>query len=707
MGISGLGPLLVKEGLLSEQDRMIIAKSSGSQSWAFAKGVIASGLLDEDELASFLAERTRFQVAPKNFIDTASTEALAALDINLICMLEVFPINVTPQSIIVAMVDPLDKGVLRQLEFFTGLRIRPVIAPLSAIYSGLRQLNHNFAPPPSDLERFFFNHAPAAFQQQRQRAPQKAVSSAASLLPKEDVIKAFRPPVVAPTENKTQTIESPSLDFAGSDDFKNLPPIDGDPHGELDELAATDDIPVNDPQLEAMPEEPELAMESEPQTKDPSDIFDDDLMATEPTVDEKIETETADTGSMNFDFDLGEGNPAPEPGIEAASAEISTDTDLTTEEDPLAFLEEENTEPPATAASPEIQEGLSEASFDLDNQEVLSELAELGTTESDGTPVMEMAPLEEGFGELSPAAMQTDQAAPVGDLVIDESFVDDTTVLDVAAENQRALQEDDTPVEEEGMTAFMEGDSSLKAEVSEDFTPSEELDEEPLVQLEEEEDAFLADAQKQNKQAENTEPQDKKRLSVDEEVDSLLTDQDREHLADKTDWVKEKTGAQVLVHPAMGDLNQSLLYLSMASTTSKAMEVTARGLMPILSRGVIYNVSQRKILPALAWEGHELKTTDLNTFQTPKLTQILSSLNADQWQLIELKEQGFMFWQDNEHKLVAVRFGDLKDGLFVIGHFKQSCFLVEGFQQTTLNLCRGLWNRMENGMDEKERMVVD
>jgi hypothetical protein len=89
MGTSGLGSLLVKDGLLSEQDRLTIMRMSGHGSGAFAKSVIATGLLTPEELASFIAEKTPYQVASKNFAATAAADALAALDTHLLAKLEV------------------------------------------------------------------------------------------------------------------------------------------------------------------------------------------------------------------------------------------------------------------------------------------------------------------------------------------------------------------------------------------------------------------------------------------------------------------------------------------------------------------------------------------------------------------------------------------------------------------------------------------
>ncbi len=92
MGTSGLGNLLVEDGLLTEADRRTIRQSCGTRPSAFAKSVIALGLLDEDELAAFISERTMCKVAPKNLADTATGAAIDAVDEPLLQQLEVLPI---------------------------------------------------------------------------------------------------------------------------------------------------------------------------------------------------------------------------------------------------------------------------------------------------------------------------------------------------------------------------------------------------------------------------------------------------------------------------------------------------------------------------------------------------------------------------------------------------------------------------------------
>lgn len=167
MGASGLGALLVKEGFLTEQDRVTITKTCGQGSWAFAKCILSTGLLDEDELSAFFAERTKYVVAPKNLLDRLDPGIVEQVDRRMVSRLEVLPLEVDHHRITVAVADPLDKSTLKQLEFFTGLEVVPVIAPLSQIHEGLSRLNPEFKPRPTALSNFLRNHAGAAWIKQK------------------------------------------------------------------------------------------------------------------------------------------------------------------------------------------------------------------------------------------------------------------------------------------------------------------------------------------------------------------------------------------------------------------------------------------------------------------------------------------------------------------------------------------------------------
>ncbi len=167
MGASGLGTLLVNEGLLTEQDRLTINKTCGQGSWAFAKSILTMGLLDEEELAAFVGERTRYRVAAKNFLHKLDLDISPKIDRRMCSRLEILPLHLSEKKLTVAVADPLDRATIAQLEFFTGLEIVPIIAPLSQIYEGLTRLDSEFVPRYSDLSKFLQNHAGGAWVKQK------------------------------------------------------------------------------------------------------------------------------------------------------------------------------------------------------------------------------------------------------------------------------------------------------------------------------------------------------------------------------------------------------------------------------------------------------------------------------------------------------------------------------------------------------------
>lgn len=164
---SGLGRLLIEDGLLTDLDFRTIKRTCGNEGPAFARSILAIGLLAEDELAAFLAEKTKWQVAPIDLLSVATEEALLALDKFVMQRLEAVPVKIDDGVLHVALVDPLDQETLSQLKFFSGVAVRPMIATLSSIRNALKGLDPNYRPLRSQLESFMTNHAMAASRQLR------------------------------------------------------------------------------------------------------------------------------------------------------------------------------------------------------------------------------------------------------------------------------------------------------------------------------------------------------------------------------------------------------------------------------------------------------------------------------------------------------------------------------------------------------------
>ena len=257
MGASGLGTLLVKEGFLTEQDRITITKTCGQGSWAFAKSILTMGLLDEDELAAFFAERTRYMVAPKNFLERLDLRITDQIDRRMVSRLEVLPLEIDHQRITVAVADPLDKSTLKQLEFFTGLEVVPVIAPLSQIYEGLVRLNPEFKPRFTALSNFLRNHAGTAWVKQKlienPELFERSARSGASAHSRDQDDDMDGIEELDESSDELEGIEEASLDKdVGSGDFDDVEIAD-DSDLELSLSEGQDDLegglgPLDDPQ---------------------------------------------------------------------------------------------------------------------------------------------------------------------------------------------------------------------------------------------------------------------------------------------------------------------------------------------------------------------------------------------------------------------------------------------------------------------------
>ncbi|WP_176737035.1 hypothetical protein [Oligoflexus tunisiensis] len=323
MGASGLGALLVKEGFLTEQDRVTITKTCGQGSWAFAKCILATGLLDEDELSAFFAERTRYVVAPKNLLDRLDPGIIEQVDRRMVSRLEVLPLEIDHHRITVAVADPLDKSTLKQLEFFTGLEVVPVIAPLSQIHEGLNRLNPDFKARPTALSNFLRNHAGAAW------IKQKIVEEGGIDIPHDR-----QPARAGAMDNYLEDqIEDVSLDDeidAMDDTEDNLNDIDA---GSLDEGIGNSDF--DDIDLEDSGSDLELAPGDDPDHPDDAG-------------------ETIDDAGLDVDDPFDNFDDAPKAGKVASAVGGDASDDLWPDED----------EPAAEAATDELSGG---DDFELDD----------------------------------------------------------------------------------------------------------------------------------------------------------------------------------------------------------------------------------------------------------------------------------------------------------------------------------------------------
>ncbi len=242
-----LGHLLVAEGLLSEQDRKTIHEASGSTAGAFAKGILALGLLDEDELAAFIADRTHFRVAAKDIFSEVDDRALGAIDTPLLRQLEVIPLRLDANVLAVGMIDPLDRATLHQIEFFTGCKVKPLIATLKQVRSGLARLIPGYQPTPSAFEVFMTTHMGTLRNGLSKKS--KAQELVARLQAPEPVQKSFSMPISEPATIEKSVVEpqiDPMVDpvvdpAAAAPPSVAEPSVDADPAPAAEEIQTAED----------------------------------------------------------------------------------------------------------------------------------------------------------------------------------------------------------------------------------------------------------------------------------------------------------------------------------------------------------------------------------------------------------------------------------------------------------------------------------
>lgn len=409
MGASGLGSLLVKEGLLTEQDRLTINRTCGQGSWAFAKSILTMGLLDEEELAAFVAERTRFRVAAKNFLQRFDAGIAQRVDGRMCSRLEILPLSLEGHRLTVAVADPLDKATLAQLEFFTGFEIVPLIAPLSQIYEGLTRLNPEFKPRFSALSNFLRNHAAGAW------VKQKVYEEADEL----DEQIETRQHGKKSRADKKRPVDPETFAASRSDDFDENGPEDEFESQNFKDLDDDLDLQLSEdlPESSSAPSKAVGATAAEPEDAWASELEDDDLDAIEPPAQQELQ------GLDELDLDASLENEGLD-AFDSMSLEDPSGLDESSSEERAEMLSSEAE--PAKAGLEDDPFG----SFDSDFPE-LSETP--GTVESEQEAATDDFPTEEAGEELNELGLEADDPL--------DSFSQETEPADTVAAEDSSLEE--------------------------------------------------------------------------------------------------------------------------------------------------------------------------------------------------------------------------------------------------------------------------
>lgn len=472
--MSKLGSLLVREGLLSEADRRMIHRESGTHRGSFARSILALGVLDEDELAALFAAKTAYRIAPKNLAGEIQSDAMGLIPPHVLTWLDVIPVRKANGVLYVAMTDPTDREVIAQLEFFSGMIIKPIIASFSLIGTALKEhLASHVDFGRSEFEDFVKNHSVSATKFATTGIVAGAVAKA------------------EPSDDVVSFAEDDDDDLELMTDAPELEPQAPEPLAETPESVVT--AAPAEP-TEDLVEASEVTEETSTEITDDNVSIDDEVMET--TGSNMASAELAaspdldlELGDVDFDLD-DEGNEKPKETADALAPSANMDDILAG--DNLGAAPAEGSEVDELAnlgdATASADTGIDDVSLSLDDDlslEPTADLAADAVQPSSLTPEDLLVP-EDITGDLGAKAAVA-EPAEIGGLedgmdlggeaaTHDLALGDDLALAgdDLALGDSLATAGDDLPLGEE-LTTLSPGDDLVSAPASGEIPLGDDL----------------------------------------------------------------------------------------------------------------------------------------------------------------------------------------------------------------------------------------
>ena len=452
--MSKLGSLLVREGLLTESDRRTIRRESGTHRGSFARSVIALGILDEHELAALFASKTSYRIAPKNLSGEIERETLNLIPAHILTWLDVMPIRKANGVLFVAMVDPTDGEVISQLEFFSGMTIKPVVAPFSAIHEALKDhLTSRLEFGSSEFEEFLKNHSA------------HATKFAAGKVRKKSAVKA------RPVEENFGPSSESAFDSSGSA-FDSDSEFGGDSQGGLEIMTETTGSSDQS-------EGESMAFDS-PTDGDPASFVpaatDDFSDASSVTMDdEPVDDASANASMTADDLNLLDDPAAAEQGAAAISEPNNSpdlDMDLGGLEDDVIFNTDEEEQ---SSHEPAMNADLTSDAQDLASVDAsAANMDDLLAVKSDSTEEIGVNESNLGLDEtpMSSASSEVSPSTPKDELSVMEGDEIGSLSLDQADE----LSEPEESMQSEVTENLAQVDVSIDSDFGPDIAVSGDIE---------------------------------------------------------------------------------------------------------------------------------------------------------------------------------------------------------------------------------------
>lgn len=610
--MSKLGTLLVREGLLSESDRRMIHRESGTHRGSFARSILALGVLDEHELAALFAAKTSYRIAPKNLVAEIQEDAMGLIPAHILTWLDVIPVRKANGVLYVAMTDPTDQQVLSQLEFFSGMIIKPIIASFSLIRAALKEhLSSHLDFGKSEFEDFLKNHSVSATQ------------FAISGLTKGASAKAPAPVAQTSVQSRDDDFENDLELMSTPQDSSDFVQDTPQTASATDEAMSDDSDSPEDSLVESM-DLPTETSESPDLSTAGSDVSGDDFIEESGVGSASGETLAAspdlglDLGELegDLDFDLDdEGNETSKAKTTANTAkdvvptQVSANMDEMLGGDNLDLASDDLGGEPSTTADLETGDELGSLSLDSSEDLSLEETSEQEPTLSTEGDTVQREPSPEDLlipddimggleDDLQASAPNPVAVAPEEDINLDLSD-GDLAGDDLELAGDLAPADDLTA--DSDVLSELSTDADLAAFASEDDTATgDSLNEAEMGSLDLSDVTLDAD-QLPPEPAADALSLDSGDLNVEDDFDvaGLAQAPSLDPIFDESSHLQDISG---MAHAGIAALNRALVNLALLSDSKKALGrmADAAGQAGIES-GAILALEQDAVKPGVMW----------------------------------------------------------------------------------------------------------
>jgi hypothetical protein len=147
-----IGEILVERGAITLEQLEAGLKAQRQTQQRLGATLVSQGLITEPMLVQALSEALGIPVVDLRKVnpDWAAVHLVRA---RFCEQHEMFPYALESvegrRRLVVAMTDPLNQPAIEEVEFTTGLKVSPRMAPLSAVRAAILRYYHKVAPPPA------------------------------------------------------------------------------------------------------------------------------------------------------------------------------------------------------------------------------------------------------------------------------------------------------------------------------------------------------------------------------------------------------------------------------------------------------------------------------------------------------------------------------------------------------------------------------